>query len=289
MRMRLKRPFLYLCICFVMILGFCSVEASAATKPYTYYGSHLSGYKKQIYKKLKKTWAQGDGKIISVESRGFSLEYAGMWVLNDYPEYFWCNTYSSGYGFGYSYFRLASWKNAIKQKAAFNKRVKAVVKALKKKCKGKSTAEKAVILHDWVCSNCRYVQTSYDQSAYGVFVKKKAVCAGFARAYKLLCDKFGIKCICVNVLLNNVPHLTNYVKIGGSWYMVDCTNDQGYAGKPLRYYCLIGSNSVGTYLYSSCGVELPELSVSDYPLPDRPITMTAEAKSYSAQNIFRAS
>ena len=138
--MRLKRPFLYLCICFVMILGFCSVEASAATKPYTYYGSHLSGYKKQIYKKLKKTWAQGDGKIISVESRGFSLEYAGMWVLNDYPEYFWCNTYSSGYGFGYSYFRLASWKNAIKQKAAFNKRVKAVVKSLKKKYRSKGFA-----------------------------------------------------------------------------------------------------------------------------------------------------
>ena len=278
MRKRLLRSLLLLGIFLVMSMGLYSAEASAASKTYVYYGTHLSGYRKTVYNKLKKSWKKGKTSIITLESRGVSPEYAGMWVLNDHPEYFWCNTYSSGEGYGYLYFRMASWKNAVNKKSVFNRRLNKVVNSLKKKCKGKSTAQKAVILHDWICKNCKYTHTSYDQSAYGVIVKKKAVCAGFARAYKLLCDQFGIKCICVNVLLNSVPHLTNYVKVGSKWYLVDCTNDQNPAG-PLRYFCLVGSRTVGSDLLSSCGVDLPPLSVEDYPLSDRPASKVMSAKA----------
>ena len=110
-------------------------------------------------------------------------------------------------------------------------------------------------------------------------VKKKAVCAGYARCYKLLCDKLGLKCICVNVYSNGVPHLLNYVRIGGKWYLVDCTNDdQELFPKPLRYFCLAGSSTSGAYLSYSKGVPLPALSVDDYPLPDREQNITFASK-----------
>ena len=264
-----------LCLLFVLIAGSVPVEAYAASKTYPYYGNHLTGENKALYNHLKKAWAEGKTNPITTFAYSSSISAAGMWVLNDYPQYFWCNTYSSGFYGGYCTFRMVTWRNAIRKQAAFARRLKNVVSQLKRKSKGKSQAEKAVIIHDWICRNCRYVSAEFDQSAYGVLMKKKAVCAGYARCYKLLCDRMGIKCICVNVYLNGVPHLFNYVKVGGKWYLIDCTNDdQANYPRPLRDFCLAGSRSTGAYLATSCGVFLPDLSDEDYPLKDRTHVLT---------------
>ncbi len=60
-----------------------------------------------------------------------------------------------------------------------------------------------------------------------------AVCEGYAEAYKLLCDKYGIPCVLVigtGVVSSSSsgPHMWNYVKLdNGLWYAVDVTwNDQ---------------------------------------------------------------
>lgn len=265
---------------FVLLFGSMSCPVSAASKTYTYYGSHLTGSNKELYKKLKKSWYKGKTDPIYAENTSSSLSAAGMWVLNDYPQYFWCNTYKSGYLGHYRRFTLVTWKKAIKKKSSFSKRLNKVVRVLKQRSSGKSEAETAVIIHDWICKNCSYVTSDYDQSAYGVLMKKKAVCAGYARCFKLLSDKLGLKCICVNAYLNGVPHLMNYVEVEGDWYLVDCTNDDHPSlTDPLRTYCLAGSDSTGAHLKSSCGVYLPVLSEEDYPLPDRDNVITAAAQS----------
>lgn len=82
------------------------------------------------------------------------------------------------------------------------------------------------------------------------------VCEGYARAFKVLCDKAGIPCVLVSGNADNgsgtpEAHMWNYVQIDGKWYAVDVTwNDpsvQGVTGAVSNHeredYLLVGSNT----------------------------------------------
>ena len=76
---------------------------------------------------------------------------------------------------------------------------------------------------------------------YGVLVKKQGVCEGYARAFKTVMDRLGIRCILVQGVHQYdgaaaVSHMWNYVELtdapagagraaGGKWYAVDATLD----------------------------------------------------------------
>lgn len=84
--------------------------------------------------------------------------------------------------------------------------------------------QKALVLHDYVCTNAVYSESGdMSHSAYGFFKNGKVVCAGYALAYSYLLKAVGIECELVTSLL--IGHGWNAVKIGGHWYNVDCTWD----------------------------------------------------------------
>lgn len=84
------------------------------------------------------------------------------------------------------------------------------------------------------------------------------VCEGYARAFKVLCDKAGITCVLVdgkatNSAGNTEGHMWNYVQLDGAWYAVDVTwNDpvpaDGGSGAVSGYetdkWLLVGSDTV---------------------------------------------
>jgi len=98
-------------------------------------------------------------------------------------------------------------------------------------------------LHDSVVKSVAY---DYDalkardcfnaHSIVGAFLDHKAVCEGIAKAFKLLCNEFGIKCIVVLGKANKDGdfsgdddyHAWNLVKIGNESYYVDVTWDNMY-------------------------------------------------------------
>lgn len=57
-------------------------------------------------------------------------------------------------------------------------------------------------------------------NAYGALINGKAVCEGYAEAFKLLCDEAGIPC----ALMYSTDHEWNAVKLNDTWYYVDVTN-----------------------------------------------------------------
>lgn len=57
------------------------------------------------------------------------------------------------------------------------------------------------------------------RSIYGVFVQKKAVCAGYAKAMQYLLRSFGIDCI----YATSESHAWNMIKLEGDWYHLDVT------------------------------------------------------------------
>lgn len=73
---------------------------------------------------------------------------------------------------------------------------------------------------------------------YGVFVNGKAVCMGIAKAFKVLCDYFGLPCICVEARdkERNVEHLLNMVQIDGKSAFVDATFGLAREEHPMYNY-----------------------------------------------------
>ncbi len=115
-------------------------------------------------------------------------------------------------------------------------------------------------------------EADYIDTAYGALVNGKAICGGYAKAFKAVMDRLGIPCVCVQGYSYKdgssefVAHMWNAVKLDGMWYAVDVTwNDT--AGK--NDWLLIGEKAltkdhVEDKVISSSGYELKYPALKPY-------------------------
>ncbi len=61
------------------------------------------------------------------------------------------------------------------------------------------------------------------RSVYGTLVNKKAVCAGYSKAFKYLMDKIGIECMYITGEVKEGLHAWNMIKLEGDYYYIDTT------------------------------------------------------------------
>lgn len=111
-------------------------------------------------------------------------------------------------------------------------------------------------IHDYLCDTLTYdhnystysntsEEYKYVHSAAGAFLDEahKVVCDGYAKAFKILLNEFGIECAVIPGVAGE-PHAWNYVKMeDGSWYLVDVTWDDTNDIKTYRYF-LLGSQTI---------------------------------------------
>lgn len=127
-----------------------------------------------------------------------------------------------------------------------------------------SDYDKVLKAHDWLVDNVEYDTTlsdSYIYNLYGALVSRKAVCEGYAEAFKYLMDYAGVPCILVvgsatNSNGDTENHEWNYVKINKKWYAVDCTWDDpiitgnGKITNNIKYkYFLKGADTINKNHY----------------------------------------
>ena len=99
---------------------------------------------------------------------------------------------------------------------------------------------RARVLHDWLIYNANYDYTYTHYDASGVLLYGTGVCDSYARAYLMLMTAAGVDCMIVSGWAGGGSHAWNLVKLGGSWYHVDCTwddpNEGGY--EYHGYFCV---------------------------------------------------
>ncbi|MCM1131856.1 MAG: leucine-rich repeat protein [Ruminococcus flavefaciens] len=87
-----------------------------------------------------------------------------------------------------------------------------------------SDTEKVKALHDWVCGNTIYadstVPAEYHTDA-SILLNDSTVCEGYAKAMNLLCNYAGIE----TYYVHSSDHAWNIVKIGGHYFHIDSTWD----------------------------------------------------------------
>ena len=139
------------------------------------------------------------------------------------------------------------------------------------------------------------------------------VCEGYARAFKVLCDRLGIGCVLVEgdaiSKVGGTPeaHMWNYVQSGDGWYAVDVTwndplveitGDPALSGYESEDWLLLGSESIVaegltfiqshpvTNVVTSGGVDFangPVLSQTEYARPENYMDMAPyRAEGYTA-------
>lgn len=121
------------------------------------------------------------------------------------------------------------------QAEALEKKAGEIISAVIKP--GMTDRQKAEALNNYVAQNVHYDFKGYQdyqagknvyhlQTAYTALVEGKGICQGFARAYKLLCDKAGVPCVVLfgTTRQFGTAHAWNRVKLDGKWETVDSSN-----------------------------------------------------------------
>ncbi len=118
-----------------------------------------------------------------------------------------------------------------------------------------SDYDKVKTIHDYLCDKITYnTPMAEDPSTYGpgntynAMIGHYTVCQGYAQAFKMACDTFGVDSICVpgwavdNKTSKSEGHMWNFVKINGKWYGLDATWDDQTT--IMRDFFLVGSDTV---------------------------------------------
>lgn len=225
-----------------------------------YYYQQLSDREKTLYKAIYSAVTKYETKVVvkNIHYSKEDIDKVYLAVLNDNPHFFYFDQRRLEYRWD-----LASVEinlNYLLSEADCRKYAKIVNEKAGKilqyaKLDGKSDYEKVKTIHDILSGRVQYayewldcdrgMEFLYAHSILGVFCPKKSVCEGIAKAYKLLLNAVGVKCIVVSGQLKSdstsANHAWNIVKIDGKTYHVDSTNDICNSTKEYTnydYFCL---------------------------------------------------
>lgn len=123
---------------------------------------------------------------------------------------------------------------------------------------------KVVVIYDWITANIQYDRhfrrriegdTTLTQEPDYVIKSKKAVCIGYAKLVKEMCNVVGISAVIIEGFakgdsqnLDNDEHAWNAVKINRNWYLIDATwGASGYTNAK-KYFLSPPSVFVETHL-----------------------------------------
>ena len=137
-------------------------------------------------------------------------------------------------------------------KAAAVRGQKKMVKVAKQCRVNGSKAKKVKKIHNWIIKRTSYnskASNTQRYNAYGALVNKKAVCMGYAMAFKMIANDNGIEC---QIVMNKKgTHAWNVVKIGNKWYNVDATHDD-MGKKASVKKLLVADKKVGSHTGPKC-------------------------------------
>lgn len=150
-------------------------------------------------------------------------------VLKDYPEIYWCDSYSitkytqddevKKIEYSPMYTMKEEEKNETQQQIDTS-----VKKILSKVPKGATDYDKVKFVYDYLVTNITYNTAAvHNQNICSVFIYKESVCQGFTRAAQYLLKQLNVESVPVVGIAKDESHAWNLVKIGKKYYYMDTT------------------------------------------------------------------
>ena len=234
-----------------------------ASEEVLYYGyQSLSKEEQKVYRQIAEGLEQQEAEIRITPLSEERLMTVFNMVMIDHPEYFWIEG-----EFQYTTVEdlKENTKTAIQLMPVYTVE-KEQTESLKQQIEQQADAwiaeidasfdayEKIKSVYELLIREVEYDETSfYNQTIQSVFLEKKTVCMGYAKATQYLLNKMGIFCTLVtgNILDEaNSSHAWNLVRIGENYYYVDTTwgspgyNAQGDREDAISYSYLCCSDKI---------------------------------------------
>lgn len=234
-----------------------------ASEEVLYYGyQSLSKEEQKVYRQIAEGLEQQEAEIRITPLSEERLMTVFNMVMIDHPEYFWIEG-----EFQYTTVEdlNENTKTAIQLMPVYTVE-KEQTESLKQQIEQQADAwiaeidasfdayEKIKSVYELLIREVEYDETSfYNQTIQSVFLEKKTVCMGYAKATQYLLNKMGIFCTLVtgNILDEaNSSHAWNLVRIGENYYYVDTTwgspgyNAQGDREEAISYSYLCCSDKI---------------------------------------------
>lgn len=234
-----------------------------ASEEVLYYGyQSLSKEEQKVYRQIAEGLEQQEAEIRITPLSEERLMTVFNMVMIDHPEYFWIEG-----EFQYTTVEdlNENTKTAIQLMPVYTVE-KEQTESLKQQIEQQADAwiaeidasfdayEKIKSVYELLIREVEYDETSfYNQTIQSVFLEKKTVCMGYAKATQYLLNKMGIFCTLVtgNILDEaNSSHAWNLVRIGENYYYVDTTwgspgyNAQGDREVAISYSYLCCSDKI---------------------------------------------
>ena len=178
-------------------------------------------------------------------------------VLNDHPEIFWVGSKReaaqdkfSGVIYGMTYTPIVGNKARDNMKKQIDAGADMILSTI---FPSLSDYDKCRFVYEAIINQVEYDLNAPDnQNIQSALVNHRSVCAGYAKTFQYLMQKLGFECIYVTGSVGEELHAWNIVKIGESYYHVDCT-----WGDPAYYSSKIdqSSSSLIDYNYLCCTTE----------------------------------
>ena len=204
-----------------------------------YYFTKLPAGEQEIYKQIQSGWENLRKAItvnIPTEKNIPDISRIIEYILWDSPGLFFVdrNKFRIFY-LGRKMTIEASFYYEKKQIAEYETRLRQEIRKIMAhySVMGLNEYDKVLALHDCLAKNVKYENGLHSETSYSVLgglLKRKTVCEGFAKTYKLLCDEANIDCIVVSGTATpegnkSERHAWNIVKLGVNYYHVDVTWD----------------------------------------------------------------
>ncbi len=199
------------------------------------------------------------------------LSYSINAVFNDHPELFWLNT-SYKYGCNRSnqvvQLQLSYGISNSELSEAQSKFDSAISTIVSEAASYSSEIEKELYVHDAIAELCTYSENaSLNQSAYSALVSGETVCAGYARAFQVVCQKLGLTCYYLTGIASGGDHAWNIISIDGDLYNVDLTWDdsisESYGSSVYPYFNLTDSVISGDHTRGELSSQLPSCTATE--------------------------
>lgn len=205
----------------------------------------LNADEREIYDKLLDGWLDYK-ETITIAGPNKNVNYSNIikYVCYDYPELFYVD-------FGKIGILVSTNKTVFESKFLYTREqseqiklgINNVITRIQSLCRNNDVER---VIHDYLVQNVRYSTNKSSADAHnvkGALIDGSAVCEGYAKAFKLLCDAVDLPCVLVTGTANGPSggkenHAWNIIRNHKGHYQVDVTWDSGInntSGIPLYY------------------------------------------------------
>ena len=212
-----------------------------------YFFSKLNSHEQKVYNQLLISWQNFNEKT-TIRFGFDSVDYNKVFnaLLNDVPELYYVDfsNISVSYAFALSIVKT-NFLYAVQTIEEDKRKIDELIKNYFFNSPNKKTLKEA---HNFIVDHISYSKDLSNRDIYnirGALLQRDAVCEGFARSFKLICDYLNIPCVvisgtAINHFLQTEAHAWNLVRINDVSYHIDTTWNRNYkseGGIPL-YYCV---------------------------------------------------